>query len=217
MAEQWRPVVGYEGHYDISDRGRIRSWKNGSPPRLMSPATNRGYKVISLSLKGVPASHRIHRLVLEAFVGPMPEGMVTRHLDGTRSNNLLANIVYGTPSENNRDMVLHGNGPKPHPTCRRGHPRQIGPGEWCVVCRSEAEARRAARLKAERAAARAAAPPLVHHNRAKTHCIHGHEFTPENTYIRKTKTGWRRSCRACNAAAVERRRKTLTAPRETKD
>ena len=51
---------------------------------------------------------RLHRLILESFGGPCPEGMECRHLDGDRSNNVLNNLAWGTRSENRADQVLHG-------------------------------------------------------------------------------------------------------------
>lgn len=53
--------------------------------------------------------HRfLHRLILEAFVGPVPAGLQTRHLDGDSLNNALANLCYGTARENKADTVRHG-------------------------------------------------------------------------------------------------------------
>lgn len=51
---------------------------------------------------------KVHQLVLEAFVGPRPEGMVTRHLNGDPSDNRLTNLAWGTHAENNADTVQHG-------------------------------------------------------------------------------------------------------------
>ncbi|WP_439621469.1 HNH endonuclease signature motif containing protein [Gemmata sp.] len=50
----------------------------------------------------------VHRLILEAFVGPCPLGMETRHLDGDRLNNRLDNLAWGTPAENAADRIRHG-------------------------------------------------------------------------------------------------------------
>lgn len=64
----------------------------------------------------------IHRLVLEAFVGPCPDGMEALHSDGNKTNNNVDNLRWGTPSENNRDIVKHGrhrNARKTH--CPSGH------------------------------------------------------------------------------------------------
>jgi len=111
-AESWKPIDWLEG-YEISDLGRSRSYKRQGPPygimktpqRTLAQTTNRfGYKVLSF----LEVPRYVHRLVLEAFVGPCPEGMQCRHLDGDKTNNSLSNLKWGTPSENNSDKVLHG-------------------------------------------------------------------------------------------------------------
>lgn len=70
--------------------------------------TNDGYHQILTCIEGKRKHVKAHVLVLEAFVGPRPSGMVGRHLDGNSSNNLLANLAWGTPSENQQDSVRHG-------------------------------------------------------------------------------------------------------------
>ena len=50
----------------------------------------------------------MHILVLETFVGPRPEGMQCRHLDGDETNNHISNLCWGTVAENHRDKILHG-------------------------------------------------------------------------------------------------------------
>jgi hypothetical protein len=50
----------------------------------------------------------VHDLVLEAFVGPRPEGMQCRHMDGSKTNNVPSNLQWGTPLENSRDKATHG-------------------------------------------------------------------------------------------------------------
>jgi hypothetical protein len=106
---------------------------------------------------GAPSSRtvRIHQLVLLAFVGPKPPGMQTRHLDGDKTNNRLTNLVYGTPSENQRDNVRLGVHPNTRKTeCKRGHlldaANIVVRGRWreCRACkvireRSYREAKRA--------------------------------------------------------------------------
>ena len=64
--------------------------------------------IVVLSKKGRKKEERVHRLVLEAFVGPLPDGMVTRHLDGNPLNNHISNLQYGSQSENGLDTVRHG-------------------------------------------------------------------------------------------------------------
>jgi hypothetical protein len=64
-----------------------------------------GYQQIKL---GRSRQTKVHILVLEAFVGPRPDGMVCRHLDGNPQNNRLSNLRWGTPEENYADRRLHG-------------------------------------------------------------------------------------------------------------
>lgn len=125
MIEEWRPVVGYEGLYEVSDRGRVRSFpRQGTGGGLVSQRlNNRGYPIVSMTRPGHWATRTVHRLVTEAFIGPRPGGMEVRHLDGNRANAQLSNLSYGTRSENNLDAVGHGThfqAAKTH--CPKGHP-----------------------------------------------------------------------------------------------
>ena len=117
MAEEWRDVPGYEGKYQVSNKGRVRSldrWvKNGKKSKrfhrggiLKHSLSTVGYPYISLT-EGRKTS--IHRLVLEVFVGPCPKGMETRHLNGIRTDNRLENLCWGTNMENHQDKIRHGN------------------------------------------------------------------------------------------------------------
>lgn len=110
--EQWKSIEGF-GRYEISDTGRIRSftrWPEGRVLRRRIRAKD-GYDEAHLrDSQGVISYLSVHRLVLETFVGPCPEGMEARHLDGDPNNNDLANLCWGTHLENMRDRARH----KPH-------------------------------------------------------------------------------------------------------
>ena len=114
ITEEWRPIPGYESRYEVSSLGRVRSWLTyrGKPgPRILKPVIkpNGGHLNYALtSADGALRFHTGHRLVLSAFVGPLPAGLETRHLDGDPTNNALSNLRYGTKSENCRDRVDHG-------------------------------------------------------------------------------------------------------------
>lgn len=98
--EIWKPVVGYEGAYEVSDLGRVRLLRYN---RIMRGHQAR-YTQVSLHCK----THKVHVLVALAFIGPRPPGLVVRHLDGNTRNNVLSNIAYGTHQENSDDMRRHG-------------------------------------------------------------------------------------------------------------
>ena len=156
--ERWAAVVGYEGSYEVSDLGRVKS---------LSQTTSDGRRLRSKVLKGRPqrsghlpvnlvsdGGHRnalVHRLVLIAFTGAPPAGMHALHGDGDPTNNRLTSLRWGTPSENSLDAVRHG----AHPQAR------------------------------------------------KTHCKHGHAFTPENTRV-DSRNG--RACRQCECIRSRLRR-----------
>ena len=152
-AEQWKPVPGYEGLYEVSNLGRVRSldrtktnghkWKGRI---LKQPSLRSGYKLVSLWKNGKQKSALVHRLVLFAFVGAQPEGRETRHKDGNNSNNTLDNLSWGTPSENNLDIVDHGNHiHASKDACPQGHPYDEENTYWypgqprraCRICRRE--------------------------------------------------------------------------------
>jgi hypothetical protein len=128
--EVWKDVVGYEGFYEVSSAGAIRSTsrtvQNSTSPgdfrrheaRVLKPwLTVHGYPCVSLSMYGVVKRFTVHKLVAAAFIGPRPPRMEVCHLDGNRANPAAANLRYDTRSNNHADKVGHG-------THRRGerHP-----------------------------------------------------------------------------------------------
>lgn len=139
MEEQWAPVAGFEGLYEISDQGRLRS-RRGIRVLLTNP---NGYKRVGLSKGGVSFGRKIHRLVAIAFVPGTAPGLDVCHIDGDKLNNRATNLRWGTRSENIQDQVRMGR----------------------------------------------------HRNSRKTHCTHGHKFTPDNTRVDPDHGG--RSCRTC--------------------
>jgi hypothetical protein len=99
--ETWRDCVGYEGIYAVSDQGNVKSFVYDRCGRLLVPfKQGSGYLYVDL---GRDNTRPIHQLVAEAFIGPRPPDYVTLHLNHDRVDNRLANIRWGTRSENMRD------------------------------------------------------------------------------------------------------------------
>lgn len=161
--ERWLPVVGWEGYYEVSSIGNVRSVDrmvnnargNGQHMRrgrskalLVIPS---GHCVTGLSRHNRRVTAKVHRLVLIAFGGPAPSGTECCHNNGIPSDNRIENLRWDSTSANRRDCVNHG----------------------------------------------------THKNASKTHCMRGHEFTPENTYI---KPGNNRQCRTCAIDYARRQR-----------
>ncbi len=129
--EQWKPVVGYEGLYEVSDQGRVRSvdrdilCKDGRirsiPGRMKKLTVSRdGHSRTGL---GKSDTALVHRLVAAAFLGPCPDGMEVCHWNDCPSDNRLSNLRYGTRGSNLRDAVRNGKHTNASKTkCRRGHP-----------------------------------------------------------------------------------------------
>lgn len=88
-------------------KGKDRPWENAERKSLK--IDSHGYHRVNLyTADGVRREKTIHALVLETFVGPCPDGMECRHLDGNKTNNHKDNLAWGTRSENALDKVLHG-------------------------------------------------------------------------------------------------------------
>lgn len=134
MSEQWKPVVGFEGLYEVSDAGRVRGvdretiGSNGArhvtKGRIIyAHKMPTGYWFVVLHRDNCREPRPIHQLVLKAFVGPRPLDMQGCHNNGDRDDNRLSNLRWDTASANTRDQVLHGThniARKTH--CHRGHP-----------------------------------------------------------------------------------------------
>lgn len=131
--ERWLPVSGYEGLYEVSDFGNVRSldrlsaYKDGRSSLrkgriLKAQKDNLGRLQVRLSKDGVGKTFRVHRLVLEAFDRPRPEGLIACHWDDNPENNRLENLRWDTPSGNNLDQVRNGNHYAANRThCPQGH------------------------------------------------------------------------------------------------
>jgi hypothetical protein len=125
--ERWLPVPGYEGFYEASNQGRIRSLDrmvrtNGgalrlSPGQILAGGTYKdGHKHITLCREGTRRTFTFHSVIMLTFAGPCPEGQQIRHLNGVPDDNRWApgdsaeqviaaggNLIYGTAKENAED------------------------------------------------------------------------------------------------------------------
>lgn len=116
--EIWKDIPGYEGRYQASNLGRIRSVDHIVPcahgatrlmrGRVLKPACSKAnphlYVVLGHKAKGSP----VHQLVARTFLGPQPEGLDVRHLDGDAQNNRIDNLAYGTRTDNILDVYRVG-------------------------------------------------------------------------------------------------------------
>lgn len=129
MIEEWKPVVGYESFYEVSNFGRVRSldrydgcnrFRHGSLRATPVDKTSTGYRFINLCKYGVAKKLNVHVLVLEAFVGPRPSrNHEACHEDGDRANARLSNLRWDTAKGNQADKWVHGTmraGSKNHKT-----------------------------------------------------------------------------------------------------
>jgi hypothetical protein len=105
---EYRDIPGCPG-YRIGNDGTVLTRKRNRKERVLRCCrNNHGYMRAILVLNGKRRYRSVHSLVLLAFVGPRPEGAVTRHLNNDKTDNRLANLVYGTQKENNDDKKRHG-------------------------------------------------------------------------------------------------------------
>lgn len=102
IIEKWKPVQGYEGLYEVSDLGNVKSlvpW-HGTNERLLSPGKTKGHLMVILSKNKEQKHHFVHRLVYEAFNGPIPEELQVNHINEVKSDNRLCNLNLMTNKEN---------------------------------------------------------------------------------------------------------------------
>lgn len=144
--ETWKDIPGYEGYYQVSTWGNVRSLDRyvkcnrgsvriayGKPVKIFR-APKTGHSFVNLQKECKHYGARVHRLVLETFVGPCPESMEGCHFpDRNGANNRLENLRWDTRSGNVQDMLIHGTHKKPgfkgeecsHTILTEGHVRQI--------------------------------------------------------------------------------------------
>jgi NUMOD4 motif/HNH endonuclease len=134
VTERWLAVVGYEGLYEVSDHGHVRSvdrtiqYSDGRTRRYtgqcLTPNTqgNDGYPRVTLSRNSSCKTVLVHQLMLKAFVGNPPDGQESLHANDIRTANDLTNLSYGTRSQNVLDQVRNNHHNQASKTfCTNGH------------------------------------------------------------------------------------------------
>lgn len=168
--ENWVPIAGYERYYEVSDAGQVRSLDrldaqdNMIRGRILRPDVRpSGHLRVTLCRNSRTRRFWVHRLVLNAFVGPISPGLEACHNDGNPKNNRVANLRWDTKSANARDRRKHGTDARLRIThCPRGHEYTEGniyfhsERGWrrCRTCTLAGQLERRLRLKAEQEATR---------------------------------------------------------------
>ncbi|MBF6138143.1 hypothetical protein IU501_34810 [Nocardia otitidiscaviarum] len=129
--EQWRPIPGYDGYYEASNLGRIRSvtrmitTKAGARQifrgHVLTPAGHRGKRRVSLSVNGHHEFRKVSRLVGEAWLGIPPAGYCIAHISDDHDDNSVTNLMI----DRTRDVHSRGgkkNRGRQFTHCHRGHP-----------------------------------------------------------------------------------------------
>ena len=94
----WRPVVGFEEHYLVSDSGQV--WSLRRHRALKSKIDRYGYEVVVLSVKGVPTHRTVHRLVAQAFI-PNPQNLpAVNHINEIKTDNRVINLEWVSVADN---------------------------------------------------------------------------------------------------------------------
>jgi hypothetical protein len=132
--EIWKDVPKFEGIYQVSNLGRVKSLKRKARntiygsfrpinEKILSQKKEKsGYMAVNLCIKRKGKYRRVHTLVLEAFVGIRQDKMCCCHNDGNRQNNKLSNLRYDTYKGNAKDRIRHGTVPHLNHKCEN-HPR----------------------------------------------------------------------------------------------
>lgn len=113
--ETWRDIPGFDGHYQVSDLGRVRSCKTTHGEagltwhlRAPQPLPPYGHLMLVLYRHNQPHTRYVHALVAGAFLGPCPPGHEVAHNDGNPADNRVQNLRYATRKENQADRLEHG-------------------------------------------------------------------------------------------------------------
>lgn len=122
MSEIWKPVLGFEKFYEVSNLGRVKSLyrhikrSDGTDLRLNERILKPGlsgypgsqYYMVVLTAKGKKRTAKVHRLMCESFYGIDSTKKYVNHIDGNKQNNLISNLEWCTSSENQKHAYKTG-------------------------------------------------------------------------------------------------------------
>ena len=123
--KEWRPVLGFEGLYEVSSCGSIRSLQRIDRTKsrcgnlytrtlssvLLKPALIHGYRYVILRKDGKSVNKKVSRMLCEAFHGPSVKGMQAAHLNNVRDDDRVDNLIWATNKENSAHKLIHGTQP----------------------------------------------------------------------------------------------------------
>ena len=100
--EIWKWIPGYEGRYQVSTKGRVRSFLRCPEGSLMKPYVDHGYKSVRLYKNRKQRKYYVHQVMAMAFLGHTPNGysLVVDHIDNDKMNNIVSNLQLVTPRVN---------------------------------------------------------------------------------------------------------------------
>lgn len=102
IMEIWKDIEGYEGYYQVSNEGRVRSLRREN---ILKPSNNRGYKYVVFSVENKRNTKKVHRLVAEAFI-PNPQNKpYIDHINTIKDDNRAENLRWCTPKENSNNEL----------------------------------------------------------------------------------------------------------------
>jgi hypothetical protein len=158
--EVWLPIIGWEGFYEVSNLGNVRSVDRvvsylcagrpvnrkiaGQPMKTVPDGD--GYRILALQRDSRAHTVYVHAIVLETFIGPCPEGMQCRHLNGNKTDNRLENLQWGTPLQNAEDRDRHGT----HSRGEKHHKARLSDAEVSDLRRAHSEEGLSYRVLGER-------------------------------------------------------------------
>ena len=108
MTEIWKPIEGFDGWYEVSNLGNVRSWRGHRGSRRIEPRLRKlvpdkdGYLTLMLPQGNVKRSLKVHAVVAATFIGKRPEGFDINHLNGNKEDNRVENLEYVSRTNNMR-------------------------------------------------------------------------------------------------------------------